>query len=307
MNSYKMKYLKRDSTGRNCAVTRKNGAFVNTSDGKRVSKRDAAYLRKLRIPPKYRNVCILPKSKNIGVKATAIDGKNKLQYFYDNKHRKIMREKKYDRVGKLAGMVKKLEREFRSLMNSEDRKERAVGLAYMMMLHCGIRPGKKSGVRNKTFGATTIHKKHIKLIPGGVQLNFPGKKRVKHNCKIMDSEFRRAMQLALDDGTYFRNNGPGIDIWHPRVLPKGIKPKDLRTLSVNRFLLELCKHDKSKTKPTKRIGQLIKKTAERIGHTPKVCRAAYLSRDVVSHGEEMLSKKIKSKMSVYDDIHRLLA
>lgn len=302
-----MKYLKRDSTGRMCAATRKNGVFVHTSDGKRVNKRDAEYMRKLRIPPKYKDVCVLPKSKAIGVKATAIDGKNNLQYFYDNKHRKIMREQKYARVGKLAGMVEKVETKFRALMNSANPKERAVGLAYMMMLHCGMRPGKKGGARRNTFGATTIQKKHIKMIPGGVELSFPGKKRQKQKCKIMDAEFKRAMQLALDDGTYF-TGGPGVDVWHPTVLPQGLKPKDLRTLGVNRFLLELCRRDKSKVQPSKRITQLIKKTAERIGHTPKVCSAAYLSRDVVSLGEKMLSEKNNSKKrSVYDEINHLLA
>ena len=147
------------------------------------------------------------------------------------------------------------------------------------------------------------------MIPGGVQLSFPGKKRVKQHVRVMDLDFKKAMQLALDDGTYFSGSA-GVDIWHPPVLPKGLKPKDLRTLSANRFLLDLCIKDKSTAKPEKRIKQLIKKTAERIGHTPQVCKAAYLSREVVKHGENVLRKKNKHTKSVkkhaYKDVYKEL-
>ena len=282
---------------RKCVATRdENGVFVDMN-GSRIDAANAVDMHRIGISPSYTDVCVLPKSSK-RLRALATDSLGTRQYFYSKTHSKTASDRKFQRVAKLAGGMQELRAKFRNLMLSDNPKSRAVGLSMIMCDELGMRPGKKNSARKESYGATTlIAGKHITFVGDDtVQFTFPGKKKVVNHATMRDAEFARAMREAIKEGTYF-SGGAAVDIWHPRVMPKGVQPKDLRTLAANRFMLELAHQDASKAleggapkaPPPKRAKQLLAKAAARIGHSNHVCQRSYISPKIIRLTERILA------------------
>ena len=133
-----------EKTGNACVATRINGQFVDTR-GRPVKPSTAVEMGKIGIPPSYTNVCVMAKTNKL--RATAKDKTGRLQYFYGWKHKKDAQNAKYTRIAKAAKRMGPLREKFRQLMRSDDSKEKAVGLSYIMMDEFGMRPGKKDGAK----------------------------------------------------------------------------------------------------------------------------------------------------------------
>ena len=219
------------------------------------------------------------------------------------------------RAQKLISMWSELEECFTQLI--EDGKgitERSrCAYALLFMMHTGIRVGNESSAEGyvcnnkylpefgkiiKTFGLTSLCKKHF--FEDGKQLlvSFVGKKGVKQFFRVL-----HPVLLKWHNNIKLEKLEPffGIDYrmlrkFVHKYIGRRFQPKDIRTVVVNKLFREQLEQCKSQLNsiPTKRDANAILKssiqiTADTIGHTAGVCKSAYISRWYMSKVKEDLA------------------
>lgn len=144
----------------------------------------------------------------------------------------------------------------------------------------------------KTYGLTTLTVDHVTILKGELRLAFVGKKHVEQNLTTTNR--------VLVDCAPTRNRNPG-ELWLgvtdarlrkfvKRYVGKCFTPKDIRRAYVNILFCDnfgedffLDYHTAAKKSDRNRVVKAcVEKTAATVGHTPGVCRSAYLSHPMLN-------------------------
>ncbi len=194
----------------------------------------------------------------------------------------------------------------------------------LLMMETGIRIGNETsaegyicdqkyhtdyGKKVQTFGLTTLRKEHtIVSVGGSLILQFLGKKAVHQHLRTSNAVLVKyygaisSQSRSLGYSTWLGINYGDIYKFIKKSIGKKFKPKDIRTAAVN--LLFLRKVEKSgimkkRWERKKDINQAVKlavdATAAEIGHTPGVCKSAYLSRALQSVIKERLYESLQRR------------
>jgi DNA topoisomerase I len=148
----------------------------------------------------------------------------------------------------------------------------------------------KGGAREPSYGASSLLKEHVTVSGDSVRFQFRGKSGVQWDRSVTDPQLARTLQIFLEQpGSRLfvvpDARGQLRPITERRV--QGLlaeyhaKPKDFRTLYANRLLEgELAKlgAPKSKSEAERNLSASIRVVARKLGHTPGICRAAYLNK-----------------------------
>jgi len=266
-------------------------------------------IRKLRIPPKWNYVWI-SKDPNTEIQVIGHDDRGKKQYLYTTEHKINATNKKFGNLSLLVSLIPKLDKvlEEDSKLGDYD-KNKILSTITKIILITGIRAGKEFHVtRNKSYGITSLRKKHIKFNDEKkeVILKFKGKSNIIHTHKINNEYIFNhlkniyKLKLSNDDDDklflYYDKQNKEVkkinefdlnDYLHNKIHPD-IVIKDLRTYLVNYLLissllknttLKITKQSKPKLK--KFIKQEIEKVAEYIQHTPSICKNSYIYPPII--------------------------
>jgi len=251
-------------------------------------------IKSLAIPPAWKFVRVSP-SANSNLQAVGMDTTGRVQYLYNQKFRAKQEEKKFQKIEKFGEHLPKLRRITNEHLQLEGFPREKV-LAVMMRLinSLYIRLGTEKSVKHyKTYGITTLQKRHLEINrKGELVFSFVGKHHIKHRKVLVDEELASIMQDLKAIGgarklfNYLDENGKP----HP-IKPKDINEylkmvtalefsaKDFRTwggtLLAALELAEIgCFADEKLVK--KNIVNAVKKVAEQLGNTPTVCRSSYI-------------------------------
>jgi DNA topoisomerase-1 len=157
---------------------------------------------------------------------------------------------------------------------------------------CYARRGKPG--RKRSFGASSLRKRHVRVEGDTVHFAFRGKSSVFWNRQIRDPALARTVRLfmALPGERLWQVPGSSgrlsqVTEAHVQSLFRryGAKPKDLRTkLANDRYLAEVSKlgPPRSREHAARNQRQAIKKTAKFMGHQPSTCRASYLNPELLA-------------------------
>jgi len=213
----------------------------------------------------------------------------------------------------------------RMTMESFIRQGRGVTLrarnAYgiLLMMETGIRVGNEAsaegyvcdqkhhkdyGKEIQVYGLTTLRKEHTKLNNNNnITLNFLGKKAVPQFLKTSNPVLIKYYDTITQQSytTWLGISYSDIYKFVKKSIGHKYKPKDIRTAAVNCLFLKKVDQIKLLKKVFLKkgdIGRAIKlvvnATAEEIGHTPGVCKSAYLSKSLQTVIKEQMVKKYKS-------------
>lgn len=245
-----------------------SGIWRRSKGGRPISSKIAEIIPQ--IPASYTKTCAAdPKSRG-KIKATAVDGSGKLQYFYSPDYRKHKNAIKFDRVRQLIDKMPSIRAQLRVDLDSPKPSVQMRAIAITMMDKFGLRPGKVRYARNGTYGASTLRRRHFRMLSGGgIGLQFKGKKKIDQSFVIRDPYLQKSIQRAfrqIPDAFVTRH----VDVHHPRALPKPFQLKDLRTLAVNRMLIKEMGRGAN-------CSQALERVARRVGHTTKTCKVAYVA------------------------------
>ena len=318
------KPLLRHSSDTEPGITRKRmgryWAYFD-AEGNRVTERDEIdRLNAVGLPPAYENAWFCADASG-HLQATGVDARGRKQYRYHPDFRAKRESAKYEGLLEFGKALPKLRRRVERDLKRRDLSREAVLAAVVRLLDTEhIRIGNEEYARsNKSFGATTLRRRHIKRTGHGLMMRFTGKHGIVHEVKITDSNLKRICKRCqeLPGQMLFQYvNGDG-------------EPKPITSGDVNEYIKEAtgadftAKHFRTWGASVIACEQMLKKAedaritvktvvepvAEALGNTPAISRKSYVhpklleavkedSRDPLSGMERPRSRKRLSSAEI---------
>jgi len=273
-------------------------------DGKAVKdEKNLERIKSLVIPPAWKYVRISP-SSNSDLQVVGMDTSGRVQYLYHSKFRAKQEKKKFAKIEQFGAHLPK----FREVTNAHLElegfpREKVLALMTRLINSLYIRVGSQKSVKQyKTFGITTLQKRHLEIKRGGkLVFNFVGKHHIEHRKILVDKEFADIMQDLKSIGNarklfnYLDEDGKprpikarDINEYLKMAIAPEFSAKDFRTWGGTLLAaLELAEIGTAESENLlkKNIVKAIKKVAEQLGNTPSVCRSSYIHPTVIKSYE----------------------
>jgi DNA topoisomerase-1 len=270
----------------------KGFAYV-APDGRPVRARDAiARFRSLVIPPAWTQVWICPVEDG-HLQVTARDARGRKQYRYHPQFRQQRDGTKFERLFDFGKVIWKIrdavERDIKL-----DGLPRAKVLATVVWLleRTLIRVGTEELSRaNKSYGLTTLRKKHVEVDGSEMRFEFRGKSGVEHAVTVEDARIARIVQRCHDlrgqvlfqflddDGKKQDVDAGDVNDYLRDATGAEITAKDFRTWAGTMIAAEVLRATgpaASLKEAEKNVVAAIDRTAEHLGNTRTVCRKYYI-------------------------------
>ena len=171
-------------------------------------------LESLVIPPAWQDVWISPKS-SAKLQATGVDAAGRRQYLYHPDFRAEREQAKFDKLVRFADHLPELRTaDGRAHGHGRARAPERVSAVALRLINMGwFRVGSERYARtSRTYGITTLRKRHAEVRGSRVVLSFRGKGSAHVRAAVVDGELAEAMRelLALEGGSRlfrYRRNG----------------------------------------------------------------------------------------------------
>jgi DNA topoisomerase-1 len=280
----------------------RQGAFrYYDSRGRRIA--DAAKLERidrLAVPPAWKDVSISPRP-SAKVQATGFDKAGRKQYLYHPDYRAAQEQEKYDRLIRFAEKLPDLRAAMAEHLDKDELDRERVSAIALRLIDLGwFRVGSERYARDsRTYGITTLTKRHVSVRGHRVALTFRGKHGIQVRSTLVDEELAAAMKelLAVKGPRVFEYEWEGAlhDLTSKRLndyvkiyLGSEFTAKDFRTwggtlTAATAFAERARRHGfpETPTDEKRSVTAVMRRVAEQLGNTPAVCRASYVSPAVV--------------------------
>ena len=254
-------------------------------------------IRSLVIPPAWKDVWISP-SARAKLQATGVDAAGRRQYLYHRDFRAQQDQAKFDKLIRFAEKLPDLRAAMAEHMDHDSLdRERVSAVATRLVNRAWFRVGSERYAReSKTFGITTLTKKHVRVRGSRVGFHFRAKHRVLVRTTLVDAEIASAIKdlLALRGGRrLFRYEWEGdlYDLTGKRLndyiriyLGEEFTAKDFRTWGGTlTAAIGLAERGPAETAAEQKraIAAVMRRVGEELGNTPAVARSSYVSPAVV--------------------------
>ena len=262
---------------------------------------DAARLQRierLTIPPAWREVWISP-SPSARLQATGLDAAGRRQYLYHPAYRAEQEQAKFDRLVRFGELLPSLRaRMDEHLELGPYERDWACSVAVTLVDLGWFRVGSERYARtSRTYGITTLRKRHVTVQGRRVRFAFRGKHRVLVRTTIVEPGIATAVRalLELDGGTRLLRYVNGCDrpanvdgrllnAYLGEHLGAGFTAKDFRTWGGTlAAAVALAEREPPATAAEERraLAAVMRRVAASLGNTPAVARSSYVSPAVV--------------------------
>ncbi len=290
------------------ARMRKGKGFTYQLKDKPVIDKDQLErIKGLVLPPAWKAVKIthLP---NGHLQAVGMDEKNRKQYRYHSTWTKIRNQTKFY---KMAAFGKKLpqirEQVDKDLGEKGWPKSKVVALVIKLMEETHIRIGSEQyAKRNKSYGLSTLRKKHLDLHKNKLKFEFTGKKGKKHAVTVRNKKLVRLVsrceeipgwelfQYYDDDGEKQAIESSMINEYLHEISGQFFTAKDFRTWAASVVFFDTLMDLETTSEPKEIHKNLLigfDAASNALGNTRNVCRTYYVHPLLVStYGEGSLKK-----------------
>ena len=266
-------------------------------DGKRITDPDILErIKSIGIPPAYESVWICP-SANGHVQATGLDARGRKQYRYHPKWRELRDQTKYERILQFAAKLPKLRRRISADMKRKALpRQKVLATIASLLDKTLIRVGNHEyAATNKSFGLTTLRRKHAAIKNGALRLEFTGKSGKRWNLQVDDKRIigvvKRCAEIPGHDLFKYIDNGGSVCTISSGDVNEYIKDamdddftaKDFRTWAGT--VLAAAAHAKcdtgsTQTQTKRNIAAAIEDVARQLGNTPAICRKCYVHPEI---------------------------
>jgi DNA topoisomerase-1 len=251
----------------------------------------------LRIPPAWKDVWISPRS-NAKLQATGTDKVGRRQYLYHPEFRARQEQAKYDKLIRFAERLPELRAAMSEHLDREPLSFEWTAAVALRLINDGwFRVGNERYARSyKTFGITTLRKGHVRVRGSRITFRFRAKHRILCHTVLVDQELAVAMKhlLALPggrrlfryerDGELYNLGARKLNEYIREHMGDEFTAKDFRTWGgtlVAAVELAEAEPAESATAQKRVVAGAMRKVGERLGNTPAVARASYVSPAVV--------------------------
>ena len=307
-------------------ITRKEGRsgfiYKNPSGGRIDDPETLARIKALAIPPAWTDVWICPEPDG-HIQAVGRDQKGRKQYRYHTRWRESRDTEKYGRMIAFGRALPKLRKKVEADLALRGLpRDKVLAAAVRIMELTLIRVGNDVYAKeNKSFGLTTLRKRHAILAGTGAVFEFRGKSGVKHKTGFRDRRLARILraceelpgqrlfQYVDEDGTRHAIGSADINAYIREAIGDGFSAKDFRTwagaLAAAAYFDEAGPAT-SATQAKAMVRECVKAVSQRLGNTPAVCRACYIHPAVIEAYETGTLKPLRAGADPERRLIRLL-
>jgi DNA topoisomerase I len=266
--------------------------------GKRIT--DPAKVERIQglvIPPAWRDVWISPRA-NAKLQATGLDAAGRRQYLYHPAYRAQQEQAKYDKLIRFAERLPTLREAMAEHMERDPLDRERVSAVAIRLINLGwFRVGSERYAKSsRTYGITTLTKRHVDLRGSRIVFRFRGKHRAWVRTQLADPELAAAMRelLALEGGSrvfryewngeLYNLTGTRLNDYVREYLGEEFTAKDFRTWGGTLLAaVKFAERDQpqSETEAKRTVAAVMRHVGERLGNTAAVARASYVSPAVV--------------------------
>jgi DNA topoisomerase-1 len=266
--------------------------------GKEITDETAiARIEALVIPPAWRDVWISPSSR-ARLQATGVDRAGRRQYLYHPEYRAAQEQAKFDRLVSFAERLPDLRKAMAKHMERDDLDPERVCAVAVTLINLGwFRVGSERYVKKyRTYGITTLTKRHVSVRGSRIAFRYRGKHRVWVRTALVDEELAEAVKelLKLPGGRrLFRYEVEGevcnltarrLNEYIRTYLGEEFTGKDFRTWGgtlIAAISLAERGPPENDTEAKRAVAAVMKMVGEKLGNTPAVARSSYVSPAVI--------------------------
>jgi len=273
--------------------------YVNAR-GQRISDEAAlARIEALRIPPAWRDVWISPRA-NAKLQATGVDSAGRVQYLYHPEFRARQEQAKFDKLVSFGEKLPVLRAAMAEHIEQEPLSFEWTAAVAVRLINLGwFRVGdERYAKRFRTFGITTLRRGHVQVRGSRITFRFRGKHRALIRTALVDEELAdavRKLRAAKGGRRLFRYvneetgglcnlTGRKLNDYIQEYMGEDFTAKDFRTWGGTLLAaVALGEHGvaESETEAKRTIAAVMRTVGARLGNTPAVARASYVSPAVV--------------------------
>ena len=271
-------------------------AYFNTQSRRIDDEAEIRRINALAIPPAYTDVWICPDARG-HLQATGRDARGRKQYRYHPQWRETRDATKYERMLAFSGVLPKLRsRVARDLTLDGMPRNKVLATVVRLLDTTLIRVGSEEYAReNRSYGLTTLRKRHLKVSAGMLRFRFRGKSGIEHDVAVSDTRVARIVKRCMDlpgqdlfqyldaDGTRHSVSSSDINEYLHEITGADFTAKDYRTWAGSVFALAALRTLKweTVTEARKHVVGTIKEVAQLLRNTPAVCRKCYVHPAVI--------------------------
>lgn len=256
------------------------------AEGNRIVDRDEIdRLNRIALPPAYHDAWFCP-HPNGHLLATGIDARGRKQYRYHPDFRAERELMKYDTLAAFGRRLPLVRRRVeRDIATGGLTRERAVASVVRLLDSGAIRIGNEAYAKaNRSFGATTLRKRHATVKGRALRLRFRAKSGKMRELSLTDRNlirFVRAMQdlpgqhlfrFLAEDGTPCPVGSSDVNAYLRETMGENFTAKHFRTwkatLIAFETLVDAPEHVSMK--------ELTGRVSEGLGNTPAIARKSYI-------------------------------
>lgn len=268
--------------------------------GARITDRDAIdRLNAIGLPPAYTDAWFCP-SPNGHIQAVGWDEKGRKQYRYHTGFRAAQETAKYDRCADFGHALPALRKQVAAdLRKRSMSKERAVAAVVRLLDETHVRVGNEAYAKqNKSFGATTLRKRHAKVKGATIRLKFKGKSGQERECALTDKSLARFVKACQDlddqhlfawadaDGEAHPVTSTDVNAYIRAATGDDFTAKHFRTWAASVLAFEAL----AEAERDLSLKSMLEPVTKRLGNTPAIARKSYVHPALIA-----LAKKGQAK------------
>jgi len=256
-----------------------------------------ARIASLGLPPAYENVWICLE-ENGHLQATGYDARGRKQYRYHPDWQALKSGDKFDQLIAFGRALPRLRRAVRRDLEGAPGAVDAMLAAITVLLdEAQLRVGNRAyAAENKTYGATTLLKRHVKLVDGCIELRFTAKggKRVRRTLKhprlqrlldgCADLPGRQLFVWKDEDSTVRPIDSGRLNSYLADISGIAVSAKTFRTWAGSLAAFSMARHAiEDGGQPT--IKGMAQAAADVLHNTPAIARSSYIHPDITALSE----------------------
>jgi DNA topoisomerase-1 len=290
-------------------ITRKragNGWAYFAPDGLRITDREQIdRLNRIALPPAYTDAWFCPNDCG-HLLATGIDARGRKQYRYNPEFRARQEAEKFDGCADFGRLLPKVrKRVAKELARRTLTRERAIASVVRLLDLGAIRVGNESYAKaNKSFGATTLRRRHAKVEGGKVSLRFRAKSGQLRETTITDRSLARFVRQVQDlpgqhlfqylngDGTPHPVGSSEVNAYLCESMGEAFTAKNFRTWHASVLALKLL----AEAERPLTLKELTAEVGAHLGNTPAMARKSYIHPAVIALVERQQKWRARLKL-----------
>ncbi|MFD0860619.1 DNA topoisomerase IB [Sungkyunkwania multivorans] len=267
-------------------------------DKKLTQKEHIERIKTLAIPPAWQGVKITS-LENGHLQATGRDAKKRKQYRYHPLWSKIRNQTKFSKMYDFGKLLPSIRRRVDADLDLEGwPKNKVMALIIRLMEETHIRIGNEQyAKRNKTYGLSTLRKRHLKIFDDKLKFHFTGKRGKEHSITLKNKRLIRLVNRCEEipgwelfhfydkNGDKQKVESEMVNEYIYDISTSNFTAKDFRTWAASILFFEFLAESEpaqSEKQKDKTVLAALDAAAAALGNTRNVCRKYYVHPHLIT-------------------------